>query len=79
MPRPGFKAEPVGRYAAESWLDSDGRRLDVPLRVKVTVEVAVPSSLSAAERKAVEALAAAATENPRDHLIPRPPPPDESS
>ena len=33
-----------------------------------TVEVAVPSKLSAAERKAVEALAAAATESPRDHL-----------
>ena len=30
---------PDGRYSAESWLDSDGRRLDVPLRVKVTVEV----------------------------------------
>jgi len=45
----------------------------------VTVEVAVPSSISAAERKAIEALADAATENPRDHLIPRPPPPDEQS
>lgn len=35
----------------------------------VTVEVAVPAKLSAAERKAVEALAAAATESPRDHLM----------
>jgi molecular chaperone DnaJ len=34
----------------------------------VTVEVAVPSKLSAAERKAVEALAAASTESPRSHL-----------
>lgn len=34
----------------------------------VTVEVAVPSKLSAAERKAVEQLAAAATESPRAHL-----------
>ncbi len=34
----------------------------------VTVEVAVPAKLSAAERKAVEALAAAATESPRAHL-----------
>lgn len=34
-----------------------------------TVEVAVPSKLSDAERKAVEALAAAATESPRDHLL----------
>jgi molecular chaperone DnaJ len=34
----------------------------------VTVEVAVPSRLSAAERKAVEAMAAAATESPRAHL-----------
>lgn len=34
----------------------------------VTVEVAVPQKLSSAERKAVEALAAAATESPRDHL-----------
>jgi N-methylhydantoinase B len=30
---------PDGRYTAESWLDSDGRRLNVPLRVKVTVDV----------------------------------------
>ncbi|MBW3547657.1 MAG: molecular chaperone DnaJ [Actinobacteria bacterium] len=34
----------------------------------VTVEVAVPSKLSAAERKAVEELAAATTESPRTHL-----------
>lgn len=34
----------------------------------VTVEVAVPAKLSEAERAAVEALAAAATESPRDHL-----------
>ena len=33
-----------------------------------TVEVAVPQKLSAAERKAVEALAAASTESPRAHL-----------
>jgi N-methylhydantoinase B len=32
-------AMPDGRYSAESRLDSDGRRLDVPLRVKVTVEI----------------------------------------
>ena len=30
---------PDGRYTAETWLDNDGRHLDVPLRVKVTVEV----------------------------------------
>jgi molecular chaperone DnaJ len=34
----------------------------------VTVEVAVPAKLSAEERKAVEALAAASTESPRAHL-----------
>jgi molecular chaperone DnaJ len=34
----------------------------------VTVEVAVPSNLSAAERKAVEDLAAATSESPRAHL-----------
>ena len=34
----------------------------------VTIEVAVPTKLSDAEREAVEALAAAATESPRDHL-----------
>jgi molecular chaperone DnaJ len=34
----------------------------------VTVEVAVPAKLSAAERKAVEALAAASHESPRAHL-----------
>ncbi len=34
----------------------------------VTVEVAVPQKLSSAEKKAVEALAAAATESPRAHL-----------
>jgi molecular chaperone DnaJ len=34
----------------------------------VTVEVAVPAKLSPAERKAVEALAAAGTESPRAHL-----------
>jgi molecular chaperone DnaJ len=34
----------------------------------VTVEVAVPARLSPAERKAVEALAAAGTESPRAHL-----------
>ena len=32
-------AIPDGRYSAESWLDSDGRRLDTPLRVKVSVVV----------------------------------------
>jgi N-methylhydantoinase B len=30
---------PDGRYSAESTLDSDGRRLDVPLSIKVTVVV----------------------------------------
>lgn len=35
----------------------------------VTVEVAVPAKLSDDERTAVEALAAAATESPRDHLL----------
>ena len=30
---------PDGRYTAETLLDSDGRQLDVPLHVKVTVEV----------------------------------------
>src|SRR5690606_9621343 len=35
----------------------------------VTVEVAVPAKLSDAEREAVEALAAAATESPRAHLL----------
>jgi molecular chaperone DnaJ len=34
----------------------------------VTVEVAVPSSLSDAERRAVEDLAAAANGSPRAHL-----------
>jgi len=34
----------------------------------VTVEVTVPATLSDAERKAVEALAAASTETPRAHL-----------
>jgi len=34
----------------------------------VTVEVAVPAKLSKEERKAVEALAAIATESPRSHL-----------
>jgi len=34
----------------------------------VTVDVAVPSKLSSAEREAVEALAAASTESPRSHL-----------
>ena len=34
----------------------------------VTVEVAVPAKVSAAERKAIEALAAASTESPRAHL-----------
>ncbi len=35
----------------------------------VSIEVAVPAKLSAAERKAVEALAAAADASPRDHLF----------
>ena len=35
----------------------------------VTVEVAVPTTLSDAERAAIEALAAAATESPRTHLF----------
>jgi molecular chaperone DnaJ len=34
----------------------------------VTVDVAVPTKLNADERKAVEALAAAAKESPRDYL-----------
>jgi N-methylhydantoinase B len=32
-------AIPDGRYTAESWLDNDGRRLDKPLRIKVSVVV----------------------------------------
>ncbi len=36
----------------------------------VTVEVAIPQKLSAAERTAIEALAAAGTESPRAHLDP---------
>jgi molecular chaperone DnaJ len=34
----------------------------------VTVEVAVPTKLSAAEREAIEALATASTDSPRTHL-----------
>jgi molecular chaperone DnaJ len=34
----------------------------------VTVEVAVPTKLSAAEREAIEALAVASTDSPRAHL-----------
>jgi molecular chaperone DnaJ len=34
----------------------------------VTVEVAVPTNLSSAEREAIEALASASTESPRTHL-----------
>jgi molecular chaperone DnaJ len=34
----------------------------------VTVEVAVPTNLSPAERQAIEALAAASTQSPRSHL-----------
>jgi molecular chaperone DnaJ len=34
----------------------------------VTVEVAVPQQLSAAEKEAIEALAAASTTSPRAHL-----------
>jgi molecular chaperone DnaJ len=34
----------------------------------VTVEVAVPTNLSAAEREAIEALASASTQSPRTHL-----------
>lgn len=30
---------PDGRYSAESWLDNDGRDLDTPLRIKVSVQV----------------------------------------
>ena len=49
-----------------------GRGVDPGKRKKgdllVTVEVAVPATLSDAERAAVEALAAAATESPRAHL-----------
>lgn len=30
---------PDGRYTAETRLDNDGRRLDIPLRVKVSVEI----------------------------------------
>lgn len=37
----------------------------------VTVEVAVPAKLSDEERAAIEALAAAATESPREHLLAR--------
>ena len=44
---------------------ADGRP---PGDLLVTVEVAVPSKLSAAERKAVEELAAAGTESPRAYL-----------
>ena len=34
----------------------------------VTIEVAVPAKVSAAERKAIEALADAGSESPRAHL-----------
>lgn len=50
-----------------------GRGVDTGKRKKgdllVTVEVAVPTKLSKAERAAIEALADAATESPRDHLF----------
>ncbi len=48
-----------------------GRGVETPKRtgdLLVTVEVAVPTKLSDAERQAIEALAAAATESPRDRL-----------
>ncbi|MEA2844139.1 MAG: molecular chaperone DnaJ [Actinomycetota bacterium] len=48
-----------------------GRGIDTPKGVGdllVTVEVAVPTSLTAAEREAVEALAEASKESPRAHL-----------
>ena len=48
-----------------------GRGIDTDKRVGdllVTVDVAVPSKLTAEERRAVEALAAAAHESPRDYL-----------
>lgn len=48
-----------------------GRGIDSGKRtgdLLVTIEVAVPQKLSGAEKQAVEALAAAATESPRDHL-----------
>lgn len=37
--RAAVSAMPDGRYTAETRLDSDGRQLTVPLRVKVTVEI----------------------------------------
>ena len=33
-------AIPDGIYSAESFLDNDGRSLDVPIRIKVKVEIA---------------------------------------
>jgi molecular chaperone DnaJ len=37
--------------------------------LSVSVEVAVPAKLSDEERAAIEAMAAAATESPRQHLF----------
>ncbi|MGI8663253.1 MAG: molecular chaperone DnaJ [Acidimicrobiales bacterium] len=45
-----------------------GEGIKAPGDLMVTVEVAVPAKMSAGERKAVEALAAATDESPRAHL-----------
>ena len=61
---PGTRSGRTFRVRGHGIPAANGRRGDL----LVTVEVAVPERLSAAEREAVEALAAATHESPRRHL-----------
>jgi len=58
--RPGRTFRVKGRGVATAKATGD---------LMVSVEVAVPAKLSEAEREAIEALAASATESPREHLF----------
>ena len=62
---PGTRSGRTLRVKGHGVPASDGA---APGDLLVTVEVAVPSKLSSAERRAVEELAAASTESPRSHL-----------
>jgi len=63
-----FRVRGRGVPSAGGGGTGSGEREQRPGDLLVTVEVAVPQHLSTAERKAIEALAAATTTTPREHL-----------
>jgi molecular chaperone DnaJ len=65
---PGTRSGRTFRVKGRGVSAGDGSKSGAAGDLLVTVEVAVPTKLSAAEREAIEALAVASTDSPRAHL-----------